>query len=361
MKRLLLCFALTCCAVLRAETAAWQPEKTWVFAVGVLKFDDPNTTSYPDEGRADAELIRVIEARGVPEDHVVFIRNEQATKDNIVRKFAPFLQRAQSDDTLIFYYAGHGMRDYKNPARPCSFLTYDTEAKWTVTSIFDTVEKNFHGRQVIYTADCCHSGSLVVEASRHPGRSAVLSSAHVSSTSTGNWTFTNCLVRMFEGAPLLDLDNNSSITFSEAAGHIVNEMAFVEGQHAASGLNGGFPPDMTFSTATGPHTPHMGELIEAESRGKWWKAEVLAEKDGQVFVTWAGWGRKWDEWLPKERTRPFRPKTFTPGDAVQVEWRKQWYAARVLKVELGLHLVHYEGFADTDDEWVRLDRLRDRP
>ena len=361
MKPWLPFFALLLCPVLQAESPAWQPEKTWVFAVGVLKFDDPTTTSYPDEGRADAELIRVMEERGVPQNHILFIKNEQATRDNIVRQFGPFLQQASPDDTLIFYYAGHGMRDYKNASRPCSFLTYDTESKWTVTSIFENVDKNFRGRQVIYTADCCHSGSLVVEAARHPGRSAVLTSAHVSSTSTGNWTFTNSLVQMFQGSPLLDFDDNTQITFSEAAHHVVNEMAFVEGQHASSGLNGGFPADTVMAVATGTHTPRMGNLIEGESQGKWWKAEVLAEKDGLVYVTWPGWGKKYNEWLPLARTRPFHPKTFSVGDNVQAEWRNHWYDARVLKVELGLHLVHYDGFADSDDEWVRLDRLRERP
>jgi hypothetical protein len=30
----------------------------------------------------------------------------------------------------------------------------------------------------------------------------------------------------------------------------------------------------------------------------------------------------------------------------------------VIKVELGLHFMHYDGFPDTDDEWVGYDRLR---
>ena len=52
-------------------------------------------------------------------------------------------------------------------------------------SVFDTVERNFHGKQAVYFADCCYSGSLAVEAGLHQGCSAVLASAHVSSKSTG--------------------------------------------------------------------------------------------------------------------------------------------------------------------------------
>jgi Caspase domain len=358
MKRLLVFLTFVSLSVLRAEHPVWRPEKTWVFAVGVLKFDNSTLATWPDEGREDAVMIAAMQKRGVPTDHILFLKNEQATKANIAQKFAPFLHRAAADDTLIFYYAGHGGRNYSDPARTCTFVTYDAASTWTVASVFDTVEKNFHGEQVIYAVDCCHSGSIVEQAALHKGREAELASAHVSSTSTGNWTFTRCLVDMLEGNPLLDLNGDGEITFGEAARFIVDEMAFTEGQHSSSGVRGGFSPDTVMAFAKGKHTPHMGQLIEGESQGKWWKAEVIGEKDGKYLVTWPGWGKKYDEWLPLNRTRPYQPKTFPVGAQVQTEWRGQWYPARVLKVELGLHLVHYDGFESTDDEWVALSRLK---
>jgi hypothetical protein len=48
------------------------------------------------------------------------------------------------------------------------------------------------------------------------------------------------------------------------------------------------------------------------------------------------------------------------GSQVEVEWRQNWWKARVVKVEHGLHLVHYEGFDEKDDEWVRGERVRER-
>jgi hypothetical protein len=345
---------------LRAERPVWEPEKTWVFAVGVIQFDNPKLTSWPDEGRVDARLMQVLRKRGVPEDQILFIKNEEATRKNIAQKLSPFLKRIGEDDTLIFYYAGHGGRDYTTPTRACTFMTYDTASRWAVGSIFESVEKNFRGKQVIYTADCCHSGCLVEEAVRHQGRAAALTSAHVASTSTGRWTFTRCLVEMFEGSPVFDVNSDGQITFAEASRYVTNEMAFAEGQYAAHGFSGGFPSDLVMATTTKRHTPHMGEMIEGESQGKWWKAEVLAEKDGAYLVTWPGWDKKYDEWLPVERTRAYRPKTWAVGKTVEAQWRARWYPARILKVDRGLHLVHYEGFPDTDDEWVVLERLRER-
>lgn len=345
--------------VFAEDRPAWNLTKTWVFAVGVIQFDDPSVTSWPDEGRVDAELIQTLVERGVPTNQILFLKNQEATQEKIAQRFTPFLKRAGKEDTLLFYYAGHGSRNYSKSSRPCTFMTYDTASRWEVDSIFAAVDQHFQGRQVIYTADCCHSGVLVDGAAKQWQQAGALTSAHVASTSTGNWTFTRCLVDMFEGDPLLDRDGSGQITFTEAAQHITGEMAFVEGQYAASATTGGFPADTVMSTATGRRTPRMGQLIEGESKGKWWKAQILDEKDGAVFVTWPGWGKKYDEWLPLERTRPYQPKTFAVGRAVQAEWRKHWYDARVLKVELGLHLIHYEGFADTDDEWVCFERLRE--
>jgi len=49
-KSLLLFFVLACPAILRAQSSVWEPEKTWFFAMGVIQFDDPNTTSCRDGG-----------------------------------------------------------------------------------------------------------------------------------------------------------------------------------------------------------------------------------------------------------------------------------------------------------------------
>ena len=152
--KLLLSFVFAWVSSVNAEQVFWQPDKTWVFAVGVTDFDDPSVQSWTEEGRADVRLVSALEKRGVAQKQILFIKDEQATHAKIVKQFSPFLQRAGSEDTLIFYYAGHGLRDYSKPDRPCTFLTFDAGAEWTVDSIFSTVEKSFRGRQVIYTADC---------------------------------------------------------------------------------------------------------------------------------------------------------------------------------------------------------------
>ncbi len=140
MKRLILFLSLIAPALLLAEQPTWQPARTWVFAVGVLKFDNLKLATWPDEGRVDAAMLDAFRQRGVPDGQIVFIKNEQATKANVTRSFDEFLRKPGPGDMLVFYYAGHGGRDYHDAARTVSFMTYDTAATWTTGSILDSIE-----------------------------------------------------------------------------------------------------------------------------------------------------------------------------------------------------------------------------
>ena len=341
---------------------AWNPQRTWVFAVGVLRFDDPKLHTWPDQGRVDEEMIKAYQARGVPADHIVFLKNEEATRARVTEKLVGTLHAAGPDDSFVFYYAGHGSRNYHDPARPVSFVTFDTASDWRLKTILDAIEQNFHGRRVLLTADCCYSGALAEEVRRHsPSKIAyaVLTSAQATSTSTGNWTFTQALTDLLNGNPLLDLNHDGGITLREAGDYANAEMAFGEGQLDTFTTTGSFPADLLMARTQGsPPAGREGERCEGRYEGKWYKVKILKAEPKRCFVTWMGWDKSFDSWLPDTELRPYTPRALKPGTPVAIEWAKNWYPGRVLRSELGLQLVHYEGYDDIDDEWVSPDRLK---
>jgi hypothetical protein len=229
-----------------------------------------------------------------------------------------------------------------------------------MTAVFDTIEKHFKGSTALLTADCCHSGGLAAEAAQRHGRVeyGVLTSAHVSSKSTGNWTFTQCLVDVLTGSPLADYDGNGKITFSEAARYCEEEMAFGESQISSSATVGGFGSNFILARAGGERHPHMGEHIEGEDQGKWWRAKVLDWKDGKRLVTWYGWEKKYDCWLEPQRVRPATTQTFAVGTKGDVEWEGQGFPATVIGEKLGLDFVHYDDYPASDDEWITPSRMK---
>lgn len=347
-------------APLRAESPVWHPAKTWVFAVGVLNFDNPKLTTWPDEGRVDQVMIDAYRERGVPDAQIAFIKNADATKAQVMKRFTEFLRRAGKDDTLVFYYAGHGGRDFKDAARPVSFLTYDSNATWSTGEVLNAIERNFRGTQALITVDCCHSGEIALDAAKRQGRIhyGVLTSSQASAKSTGNWTFTQCLVDLLRGKAQLDFDRDGAITFAEAAKHCDLEMAFCENQRVSHAATNGFPSDLVLAKTSTPDAPRVGERCEAEHKGKWWKAKILAAKDGKFHVTWIGWAKKYDSWVEADQLRPHTPKSMAAGTPVEIEWRKKWYPGKVVRSELGLLLVHYDGYPAIDDEWLPMNRVR---
>jgi hypothetical protein len=276
------------------------------------------------------------------------------------KSLAEFVRRAGPDDTLIFYYAGHGGSNYSDPARPVHLVPYDSKSRWPVAEVLTSITKGFKGSQVLLTADCCHSGGLAEEAARHADRIrfGTLTSSKASATSTGNWTFTECLSELFKGSALLDLDRDGSITFAEAGQFADLRMAWRENQRSTSGVTGKFPAKLVLATAEGPAVRPIAEGWEGREGGKWYKANILSAGDGKFQVTWPGWDSSHDSWLTPENLRPAGRKLPENGTKVEIEWDGTWYPGKVLRSELGLLLVHYNGYTAADEEWVPIDRVR---
>ncbi|PTX92142.1 hypothetical protein DB346_24670 [Verrucomicrobia bacterium LW23] len=362
---------LVCTSALLCATAAsaqgtrneWDPKSTWIFAAGIIQYDDKSITSWPDHSRVDDKMIQAYRNRGVPDEQILYIKNKDGTREELEEQLAEFAAKAGKGDTFIFYYSGHGSRDYKQPTRPVSLMTYDTEEDWRMASVVKSIVKNFPGNRVLLTADCCYSGALQEEVYRNAGRipMAVLTSSKASSTSTGNWTFTQVLTDAINGSPLLDLNGDGDITLQEVATYADDEMSFMEGQRTTYLPRPGtfFSPGLVIAKATGKKAPRAGERLEGEDQGKWYKVKILDSKDDKFLVTWVGWAKSYDSWLSADKLRPY--DTTLPmknGTAVEIEWRKKWWPGTVVKSERGLYMVRYTGYNDIDNEWVVPKRVR---
>jgi hypothetical protein len=308
----------------------------------------------------DVVMLDALRKRGVPAEQILFLKNEQATSGQLRKSLAEFVRRAGPDDTLIFYYAGHGGRSYSDPARPVHLVPYDSKSPWPTAAVLETITAGFKGSRALLIADCCHSGGLAEEAARHNGRISfgTLTSARASATSTGNWTFTECLTDVFNGSPLLDLDRDGVITFAEAGQFADLRMAMRENQRTTTAVTGKFPPGLILATVTSPASKHIAEGWEGREEGKWYKANILSVRDGKYHVTWPGWDSSHDSWLTADNLRPAGKKTLGNGSKVTIEWDGTWYPGKILRSELGLLLVKYDGYTAADHEWVPVDRVR---
>lgn len=347
----------------------WSPDRTWVYVVGVLEWQDSETwSSFPKENRRDKALVGFFRASGVPEDRIVYLQDREATRPRIDETFAPFLARAGEGDLLVVYFCGHGWRE---DARTTYFAPYDAgddmaATAWEVAGIFHSIEKEFRGSSAWLMADCCHSGALAITAERREkkGRSRIsygcLASSLAREASTGAWTFTDAVLCGLRGDGLVDGNGDGTIAFSELAAYVEADMSYFDSQRSSWATTGSFPDDFRVADATGHGGSRIGERVEVLSDGEWYKAKILEAADGSYKVHYAGWPDDDDEWVAEDRIRKHEPVAFAAGTEVEVEWKDEWYPARVLEEEDGVHLVRYDGYGEEWDEWVGGRRIRPR-
>ncbi len=366
-----LSFSAIACAQEDVEDEVdWNPEKTHVFAVGLLQWQREDIwPSFPAcmVNRRDEQLVERFRAAGVPDDQITYLQDTHATKANIQREFKRALDETAEGDLLIFYFCGHGSRD--PDTNQTWFANYDAgdaySSAWGVHEIVDAIEAGFDGDRVLLLADCCHSGALYDEVrSRRETEIAyaVFTSSYAHNTSTGNWTYSDCLLAALDGDPRVDLDGNGTINLQELAHYGELELAFAEGQKSMFLATKEFPRRTRIAQSEGELTPRVGQRLEVDFNGKWYKAETIDADGDQLEVHYVNADDSTDEWVGPDRVRPYQPAQFAEGDAVEVKWESdgEWYPARVLRAWYGLHMVRYDGFDSDSDEWVgpRSIRLR---
>jgi hypothetical protein len=132
------------------------------------------------------------------------------------------------------------------------------------------------------------------------------------------------------------------------------ELAFMEGQKSMFLANERFPRRAVMAEVENEVKPRVGLRVEVKSEGKWYKAKTIDVKGDQVKVHYANFDNSWDEWVGPDRVRPYTPPQYAEGDKVESrsETDRLWYPGTVLKAWYGLHLIRYDGYDESSDEWL---------
>lgn len=102
------------------------------------------------------------------------------------------------------------------------------------------------------------------------------------------------------------------------------------------------------TTAMATELCRIGQNVDALWEGKWYKASVTAASDSQCKITYAGYGKEYDEWIGPDRLK------------IKVMWKGDWYPARVVRREGNNFLISYDGYGQEDNEIVPVSRIAAR-
>ncbi|HEV7645887.1 MAG TPA: agenet domain-containing protein [Pyrinomonadaceae bacterium] len=359
---LLMLLGIPCAVSAQAPGGAkWNPQRTWVFFVGLLEWQDAETfVSFPQKNRRDEILLNELRKRGVPETQIVYLKDKAGTTAKIQAEFVKILSKAKPDDTVLVYYCGHGYKDDDARAYMASYDVSEETLGWAVASVPDTIEKYFKGSQAIIAMDNCYSGAMATAVKSKPRRVsyAVMTSSLASQMSTGNWTFTEALISAFRGDSFTDKNKDGKVTFAELESNAEEDMLFGEEQMATFAFTGAFSPQIAIADSAPNVSPRLGERVEAYSIDGWYKGCITDIKADKFKVHYYGYEYDEDEWVTAKMIRQPKLVQYAVGQKVEVEWKKKWYPAKVLEVKGGSHYITYTGYGSEWDEWVPSNRIR---
>ncbi|MGH1335834.1 MAG: caspase family protein [Aureispira sp.] len=130
--------------------------KIWAVVVGIADYAKAPKLNYTtrDAQRVYA-FLRSVGGGAVPEDQIKLLLDEEATAFNIMNTAADLYEQADSNDLIIFYFAGHG--------KSGAFLPFDydgTSARLLHHGLVNSLLKDSPAKYKLCAVDACHSGSF---------------------------------------------------------------------------------------------------------------------------------------------------------------------------------------------------------
>ena len=223
-------------------------DERWAVVIGIGQYasDEIPDLQY---AAADAQAMRdflTSEAAGpFEEDHILFLSDENATVDAVRQAMFVFLQRADWNDLVVIYFAGHGAPD---PNRPDNLylLPHDADLDALAATAFPmwdvktALRRQISAERVIVISDACHSGGTQEGLENPingtfadlftPSRRLTLTAAANNELSFedarwggGHGVFTHNLLEGLRGAA--DANSDGIVTFAEAADYTTRQVS----------------------------------------------------------------------------------------------------------------------------------------
>lgn len=336
---------------------------THVVIAGLLSFSDPGLSGFSHEDRRDVELGRVLVERGVPASQITTLLDQQATRAAILAAVTAAADATPVGGTLIFYYAGHGIRTATGQV---AYVAYDTHSEYpdrpgvSVDDLYNALAPRMAGKRAVFFGDCCHSGGMSALAERlaNSGATALsLTSADASNLSTGNWTYSQILLEGLRGEAALDANADGRVAVGELEAGVRVAMRYRENQRSGAFLSGVDADALTVAQRVGPARAGIeAGWFMHDRAGQLVRVNRVDGPTATVRSYFYALSR--DSQVPLATLSPIVTRGYAVGTELMVEWGGRVWPARVIAADGDFALITYPGWPSYWDEWILSDRVR---
>ncbi len=342
--------------------------RTRAVVAGVLSWKDAQLSPFSPEKRKDRELAEALVQRArVPRSEVTTLLDRAATRAAILSAVETAAGRTRPGDTLVFYYAGHGVLGDDGLASLAPVDMVVAEAATTgigMRALDAALAKVPAGSSALLMGDHCYSGALreVAELlSKRGVEAAALTSAEASNTSTSNWTFTQTVIDALGGDPLADRDGDRTITLEEVALESRDAMKFREAQRSgfwARTLSRAAFASASAAPARRTGAPQLGDYVKLTGQPRVVGRVVGAGKgSNEVVIRTLDYATVGERTAPAKDLEPLRYRSYPVGNTLVVERDGAPYDAKVTAVDGDFMRVTYPGAGPALDEWILDNRV----
>jgi hypothetical protein len=132
--------------------------KVWAVVIGVSRYNHMPVLRYADD---DAyrfyAFLKSPEGGALPDEQIAILIDEDATRDNTLRKMQETVLRADENDVVVVYFSGHGLDGAFLP------IDYDGYNNRIFYDEMTEILAKSKARHKMCFADACHSGSLLAQ------------------------------------------------------------------------------------------------------------------------------------------------------------------------------------------------------
>ena len=142
-------------------------DNSWALIIGIDKYQNVQNLNYAVK---DAESIQdiLVNSFNFPEGNITLLKNEEANKDAILKAFSDLTIKAEYNDRVLIYFAGHGeTMDLTEGGERGYLLPVDGDRKNLYLSSIgmDELEKISEmskAEHMLYLVDACYGGIAAV-------------------------------------------------------------------------------------------------------------------------------------------------------------------------------------------------------